>query len=49
MTRAKKLEILWNFPKKKILLIKKAKKIFSNGKKREKKVLIDIYFNQKIV
>lgn len=49
ITKATKLEIPENCLKSKILAIRKAKKIFQDEKKREKKVLVDIYFNKIIV
>lgn len=42
MIKAKKLKIFCNYFKRKILVIKKAKKLFQKRKMREKKVLINI-------
>lgn len=49
MTKAKKLKISWNCLKNKILAIIKVKKKSQDYKKEEKKVLIDIYFNKKVI
>lgn len=43
------MKISWNCLKNKILAIIKAKKKSQDYKKEEKKVLIDIYFNKRVI
>lgn len=49
MKEVKMFKISWDCLKGKILVIKKAKKIYQDKKKKDREVLIDICFNKKIV